>query len=220
MTSGFRYDTTYQRWVRDERATNSMTTITTMTGEQYTAWPVCFSVLEQKGLKSYAVEDVQKELAQGKCTLIDIRPSEEYERGHVEGSVNVPLFIKAVSQTKGMRLKRIAFAFLAMTPRERNPTFLADCEAALGGKKPRKPFYVMCSQGGSMDRIVTSNKLDGQGKPYTKRFEDPERDFGRESRSLKAAFELYNAGFTNLKHVRGGYQRWIKEELPIVAYKK
>lgn len=55
---GFRYDTTYQRWIRDEKATNGVVTVTTMTGEEYTAWPVCYALLESKGIKSYEVEDV------------------------------------------------------------------------------------------------------------------------------------------------------------------
>lgn len=40
---------------------------------------------------------------------------------------------------------------------------------------------------------------------------DPERAFGRESRSLKAIYELYEeAGWSlnNIRHVEGGFQQW------------
>lgn len=47
---------------------------------------------------------------------------------------------------------------------------------------------------------------------------DPERAFGRESRSLKAIYELYEeAGWDlkNIKHVEGGFQQWKFQNLPL-----
>jgi hypothetical protein len=45
---------------------------------------------------------------------------------------------------------------------------------------------------------------------------DPERAFGRESRSLKAIYELYEAGWSlgNIRHVEGGFQQWRNQGLP------
>jgi hypothetical protein len=39
---------------------------------------------------------------------------------------------------------------------------------------------------------------------------DPERAFGRESRSLKAIYELVEDGWNinNIRHVEGGFQQW------------
>jgi hypothetical protein len=39
---------------------------------------------------------------------------------------------------------------------------------------------------------------------------DPERAFGRESRSLKAIYELVDDGWNinNIRHVEGGFQQW------------
>lgn len=40
---------------------------------------------------------------------------------------------------------------------------------------------------------------------------DPERAFGRESRSLKAIYELVEEGgwnLNNIRHVEGGFQQW------------
>ena len=56
-------------------------------------------------------------LQKGKATLIDIRPENEFKRNHAEGAVNVPLFIPVQRMTPGLLLKRIGYAFLAMTPR-------------------------------------------------------------------------------------------------------
>lgn len=46
---------------------------------------------------------------------------------------------------------------------------------------------------------------------------DPERAFGRESRSLKAIYELYEAGWSlnNIRHVEGGFQQWKYQGLPV-----
>ena len=46
---------------------------------------------------------------------------------------------------------------------------------------------------------------------------DPERAFGRESRSLKAIFELYEDGWSlnNIRHVEGGFQQWKFQDLPL-----
>lgn len=47
---------------------------------------------------------------------------------------------------------------------------------------------------------------------------DPERAFGRESRSLKAIYELYEeAGWDlkNIRHVEGGFQQWKFQDFPL-----
>jgi hypothetical protein len=48
---------------------------------------------------------------------------------------------------------------------------------------------------------------------------DPERAFGRESRSLKAIYELYDAGWSlnNIRHVEGGFQQWKYVGLPLAG---
>ena len=39
-------------------------------------------------------------------------------------------------------------------------------------------------------------------------FKDPERSFGRESRSLKACYDLMKAGFSNVTHLEDGVAGW------------
>ena len=54
---------------------------------------------------------------------------------------------------------------------------------------------------------------------YFTGIEDPDRNFGRESRCLKAAYELVNAGWTssNLLYVDGGFQQWKFQGLPVTS---
>jgi len=61
--------------------------------------------------------------------------------------------------------------------------------------------------GGSLVTTRTGNK----GKVY----KDPERAFGRESRSLKACYELYQAGYKNIVHLEGGIQQWRYQGYPV-----
>jgi hypothetical protein len=42
-------------------------------------------------------------------------------------------------------------------------------------------------------------------------------DYGNASRSLMAIHDLYEAGFTNLGHVEGGFAQWKYQKLPVDA---
>ena len=39
-------------------------------------------------------------------------------------------------------------------------------------------------------------------------YDDPDRQFGRESRSLKGCYELFLAGFNDVTHLQGGLSGW------------
>lgn len=72
-----------------------------------------------------------------------------------------------------------------------------------------KTIVVMCDLGGTLD----TNVVGPGGRKVCK--DDPERAFGRESRSLKACYELMEAGFTNVVHLKGGLPQWRFEDLPL-----
>jgi rhodanese-related sulfurtransferase len=40
-------------------------------------------------------------------------------------------------------------------------------------------------------------------------------EYGNASRSLMAVHELYQAGFTNVAHVDGGFAQWKSQKLPV-----
>ena len=46
---------------------------------------------------------------------------------------------------------------------------------------------------------------------------DPDRSFGREARSLKAAHALLMEECPNLAHLEGGIQQWRYQGLPVTS---
>mmetsp|Transcript_2077 Transcript_2077/g.3800 ORF Transcript_2077/g.3800 Transcript_2077/m.3800 type:complete len:98 (-) Transcript_2077:236-529(-) len=91
---------------------------------------------------------------------------------------------------------------------ERDPEFPQKVMEAVGGKN--KPLILYCGMGGSLETKTRSSKA-----AYKEGFEDVEKSFGKESRSLKACFELINAGFSNVKHLAGGFSTWRFEKRPV-----
>ena len=81
---------------------------------------------------------------------------------------------------------------------------MADCERA--GLKKSDTIIVACTLGGTLDTMI---RVEGK-KP----FPDKDRTFGRESRSLKAAYELVQAGYKNVLHLEGGLNEWFYQDLP------
>jgi hypothetical protein len=55
--------------------------------------------------------------------------------------------------------------------------------------------------GGTLDTVV---RVASTGKSA----KDPDRAFGRETRSLKACYELMTAGYTGVIHLKGGLSQW------------
>ena len=66
----------------------------------------------------------------------------------------------------------------------------------------RKTIILTCATGGTLDTVVT---VASTGK--TNRT-DPDRAFGRESRSLKACYEVLRAGYGDVLHLKGGLGDW------------
>jgi len=94
-------------------------------------------------------------------------------------------------------LNKIAMAGFGMSATERDPDYAGTVTSILG---PKQKIILMCAIGGSL-----VSKLYLRPDKYPDGIEDPDRNFGRESRSLKAAFELMRAGWTssNLLYVDG-----------------
>ncbi|GMH32229.1 hypothetical protein BSKO_00063 [Bryopsis sp. KO-2023] len=196
---GFRWDPALQRWLRDDRLAGKdfPTTVKTKTGEEYTVWPVMHTYLQSQGLESVSPEKAL-EMSKKGYTIIDVRITSEYEDGHASGSKSAPVF-RLVPQEKNdfwNMSKKITSALIMQKPTERNPAFLADAEKAAGGKSK---LILICGLGGTLKTTVATKK---------KTFSDPERGFGKESRSLKGCYELLQAGFKDVYHVAGGYSQW------------
>ena len=135
------------------------------------------------------------------AVLLDVRLAVDYAKEHAAPATNVPLFRITAGDGAWDRVKRAVMAGLVMRATERDPDFAANVAAAVGGNK-RKKVVVMCSLGGTLDtevRVAATGKVSKT---------DKDRAFGRETRSLKACYELMTAGFTDVVHLRGGLGEW------------
>ncbi|DBA86175.1 hypothetical protein WJX77_006978 [Trebouxia sp. C0004] len=207
----FRWDPANLRWAKSKGklADDAEMMITPLIGEPYMVWPAVHNYLQKKKLKTISPEEAYKMQQKNKAILVDVREAKYYKKGHASGCLNVGLFRSVEGRTPLDNLKRLAMAGFAMEATERNPNFRKDALAAL---PKNKTIAVMCSLGGTL--LVGTKPREMSGKVFKS---DPDRAFGRESRSLKACYELYEAGFKNIVHVDGGFPQWRYDQLPTEA---
>lgn len=183
-------------------------TVTPLSGAAYTVWPVMHQYLTtKKKLKSVNQDEALVLMRKG-AILIDVRLGLDYAKEHAEGSVSVPLFRLTAGNEIWDNIKRVVMASLNMRPTERDPDFVKNVEKVVGGNKKKK-IILMCSIGGTLDTVV---RVASTGK---KTETDKDRAFGRESRSLKACYELMRAGFTDVVHLEGGLGDWRYNGYPM-----
>lgn len=180
---------------------------------------MCHTYLTEQNLASIEPEEARRLFVndtdgnvtdsgnEAKPILIDVRLKESYDAEHALGAVNVPLFREVQGNGFFDTLKRVAMGGFAMKATERDPDFIGNLKKMIGSEEKTVPLIVMCSIGGTLDTMIR--------RPGRKPYADPDRSFGRESRSLKACYEIMMAGYSNVKHVSGGLQVWRKEGLPM-----
>lgn len=131
--------------------------------------------------------------------VLDVRPPDEFRRGHVPGAVNVPLFRPISGLSPRAVARRAVFAFFGvLNGTECNPAFSQEAARALEG---RRRVVAYCNAGGSF-----GSETNGRGT---------------QSRSMSAAYELIRAGICGNNRVRidmlkGGYNEWLKEREVVV----
>ena len=205
MVAGVRWDPAQLRWVRDKRkGVKAMATNTTLKGDVYTIWPVCHTFLAEKGLKSIEPAALMNEMKTNQqLVLVDVRLENDFAIEHAEGAINAPLFCE-MQKTDSIFdvVKRLALGGMAMKATMRNPDFMTYLP-----EDKSTTMVVMCSIGGTLDTFIR--------RPGRKPYPDPDRSFGRESRSLKACFEMMQNGYTDVRHLSGGLQMWRKEGFPV-----
>lgn len=128
---------------------------------------------------------------------MDIRLEGQFAGGHAQGAINVPLFQIVEGNSALDWGKRLLSYSTGIQPTERNPQFQAE---AFEQFKRNQPIIIVCDRGGAIENIVDDAKAV-EPKRYTA--------------SLKAASELYDAGFTNLFFLAGGVGEWEREGFPI-----
>eukprot|EP00238_Polyblepharides_amylifera_P014395 CAMPEP_0196588624 /NCGR_PEP_ID=MMETSP1081-20130531/61139_1 /TAXON_ID=36882 /ORGANISM="Pyramimonas amylifera, Strain CCMP720" /LENGTH=212 /DNA_ID=CAMNT_0041911169 /DNA_START=181 /DNA_END=819 /DNA_ORIENTATION=+ len=206
------------RWKRDDKNKmkyddpNFNPKVSPKSGSAYTIWPIVHTELMEYGLKSIDAKSVIARQKKG-AVLLDVREEPQFNLVHAEGSINVPLFGPVQGDSMFDNMKRLATAAFAMKATARNPLF----EAQVKEKIPRnKQVIVMCAQGGTLETIIKrTSGVASQGRVKVKEYADPDRAFGRESRSLKACYEVIQAGYKDVVHVEGGFAQWKFDGFPI-----
>ena len=176
-------------------------------------WKEVFVELRKAGTKSLAPDAAAAAMrggggplgalfGGGAATLLDVREPEVYAKAHVSGAVSVPLYSPMETPQDAFdRLRQVYFSLFGLRVPVRNDDFVAQVQRAVGGRKDA-PIIVMCQTGGTLEtaaeRKVRAPNLPGP--VYGK--------FGAASRSLMAAHELQQAGFTRVSHAEGGFSRW------------
>eukprot|EP00899_Mesostigma_viride_P010351 jgi/Mesvir1/19317/Mv10383-RA.1 len=121
---------------------------------------------------------------EGGYSLIDVRDIDQYEKSHIPGSKNVPMYKAVDMATPGGAIKSLLFfssagATIGGKLQEPNPSFLSDVEYAAGGKKGK--IMLVCQQG---------------------------------LRAAAAAQQLAKVGFTNVAYLNGGLNSAKEGSLP------
>lgn len=208
---GFRFDPANNRWLRDDKYAGkwdeSLTTAVPKSGSPYVVWPIMHTQLVSKGLRSVTPEEAQELQGQG-WTIVDVRLAGDFDKVHAAGAISLPLYRYVEGTSFWDNVKKAAMAVgFAMRATERDPDYRTKVLATL---QKNQKIILMCSIGGTLDTLVDLRK---GVKPAIR---DPERAFGRESRSLKAAYELLQVGWSgsNMFWVEGGLQQWRYRGLP------
>lgn len=220
--TGFRYDPSMQRWVRDNRVDLDFDDaefdpmVRPKTGSAYVLWPIMHSELMDYNLKSITPDEVMKLQKKG-AVLVDVREEPQYNGVHAAGAKSCPLFVPVQGRALYDNLKRLAMAAFAMQATERNRNFAEDLKKIAD---PKKTVIFMCATGGTLETQITrvsggDDRTGNTGRVKKKVYNDPDRNFGKESRSLKACYEALQAGYKNVIHVDGGLNQWRYDDYPV-----
>ena len=135
--------------------------------------------------------------------ILDVRPPDEFKKGHIPGAVNVSLFRYITGFSPRAVARRAVFAFFGvLNGTEANPAFASEAERALAAAGHPERIVAYCNVGGSFGS--ETNKKCTQ------------------SRSMSAAYELIRAGIcgnggVKVDMLKGGFNEWIKSEREVAV---
>ena len=156
-------------------------------------WPDMYDRLTKEfGVKTVEAADLANVLAGGKATLVDVRQTIEHDEWRINPSVSVPYAIPDPNIVR----RSVGYAIsIKGGLKVRNPGFVDACVEAVGD--PRRTVVLIDTKGGDLTTEPTrvgSGKLDAT-----------------DSSALRAAFELCQAGFSDVRYVRGGLPAAIED---------
>lgn len=165
-------------------------------------WPLQYKSLVDRGLQCIPSDVAVKMVEEEGAVFVDLRPSKKFEEETIEGAINVPLFQPVTGGTMFDQMKRAVTGLAGVQGAERNPDF----EKLAAEKLPRdKPLIIFCDRGGKLE-MPDDKGRKGKGEEYGKFSTFTDSD--RYTLSLKAAYELFEAGFTKLYYLKGGLVQW------------
>lgn len=167
--------------------------------------------LTGKKLQTVDVDEARALATKG-AVLLDVRLASDYADCHAAGAASAPLYRPTAGDAAWDKVKRLVMASLAMQATERDPAFLDSVAVATRGDKRRR-VVVMCAVGGTLDTVT---RVASTGKTCST---DKDRAFGRETRSLKACYELLRAGYSNVVHCGGGLSEWNYRKYDVESLK-
>jgi rhodanese-related sulfurtransferase len=162
-------------------------------------WPTKYRNLLKQGLKPVTPQEAVKMMQTPffPAKLVDVRLESQFAAGHPQGALSVPLFRMVQGNSAFAWSKRVTSYSLGVQPTERNPDFQAE---ALKQLNRNQPIIIVCDRGGTVEKLAD----DAQAK-----------NLKRYTASLKAADELYEAGFKKLFFLEGGIREWDRDGLPV-----
>lgn len=166
--------------------------------EGFADWPAKYRSLLKRGLKPVTPEEALKmtKAPLFPAKLIDVRLASVFDAGHAEGSTSLPLFRIVQGNSLYDQSKRITAYSLGIQPTERNPEFQAE---ALKQLNFNQPIIIACDRGGTLENLVDEKKA---------------REATYYTASLRAASDLYDAGFKKLFFLKGGLNDWDSQGFP------
>jgi rhodanese-related sulfurtransferase len=183
----------------------------------FKVWPAVFEALTSSGLRSVDAEEASNLVKNKKAAVLDVNNESQFVEGHIKGSVNCPLYIEVEEKrTLWIPLLTLNAVTNILTgsntrPKVRSETFVEDCKKALGtngSSDMSQSIVVTCGRGGTLS-TGGNGKLDKDGRAVEL------QKSGIESSSLRACYELMEAGYKNVVHLEGGNSAWNYANLPM-----
>jgi rhodanese-related sulfurtransferase len=154
-------------------------------------WERIYGSLVATGVPSLSPAEAAKRRG---ALLLDVRLADAVAKRALPKALSKPLYVPIQGWDAFSNIRRVAFAFFGIAGTELDPSWLSSVTAAIPNKGSE--VVVVCEMGGRLEN-----------KPGVK--------FGFQSRSLKALYYLRQAGYKNVKHLRGGVAAWAADGLPL-----
>eukprot|EP00747_Dinoflagellata_sp_TGD_P168227 gnl/TRDRNA2_/TRDRNA2_194110_c0_seq1.p1 gnl/TRDRNA2_/TRDRNA2_194110_c0~~gnl/TRDRNA2_/TRDRNA2_194110_c0_seq1.p1 ORF type:complete len:335 (+),score=36.28 gnl/TRDRNA2_/TRDRNA2_194110_c0_seq1:50-1054(+) len=197
--------------------------VSKVSGSDFKAWPARYRSLLERGLQSITAAEALEMVRDQGAVIVDVRTEKRFKDMSVEGAVSVPLMRPVSGDSMFANTKRLFTAALGVESTEPNADFAPMATERL---PQDRPVIVACSMGGKLEMPKASSAESQSEKGNIDQIVPdlfPEKDFpekvftdtDRYTTSLKAAYALYEAGFSKLYFLKGGINQWQVDGQPM-----